>query len=244
MKPTHVRETVLDLSYYRDWVAKREADRQKDAQKRTYFISLSREYGCQGYDVATALLDKLNAREDTGGWSLFTHQNLEEMAGSPELGAEMIHDVMEHRWSFQDWFVDSLVPKYMQSYSSKTFERMRNLTLNLADKGNVIFLGGGAQVITHRLDPKKFCGLHFRIIASDPWRIHQVEEIFDLPRDKAEGQIDELQDARNKFIKDFTGFDVNDPALYHVWFNNAKNNPEEMSEMIIRYLGLQGAFGE
>ena len=37
-----VREVTLDLSFYRDWVAKREKALDKDKKKPTFFVTLSR----------------------------------------------------------------------------------------------------------------------------------------------------------------------------------------------------------
>ena len=241
MRASHEKEAVLDLTYYRDWVAKREKARESDKTKRTFFVTISREFGCEGYEVATGLVERLNSRSERG-WSLFTHMNLEEMAGSDEMDTNMVHEVSEKRWSFQDWFADSLVPKYLQSPSSKVFEKMRNLALNLADKGNCVFLGGGAQVITHRLDPKKFLGVHIRIAASYPWRLCQVEEMYKMSRGEAENHLKDHQDSRDKFIADFTGLNAADPALYHLTFNNAKNDPELMVDMIEKYLEELGVF--
>lgn len=243
MRASLEKESALDLSYYRDWVAKREGAREKDKTKRTFFVTISREYGCEGYEVATKLIDRLNKRSDKG-WSLFTHKNLEEMAASDEMDADMVHAVTEMRWSFKDWFVDALVPKYLKSPSSKVFEKIKNLTLNLADKGNCVFLGGGAQVVTHRLDPKKFLGIHIRIGAAHAWRVNHIESISNFPREEAEKTLEIHQDARNEFIEDFTGLDASDPALYHVIFNNAKNGPDVMVDMIEKYLELNGVFDD
>ncbi len=160
MRDSHFDGAVLDMKFYRDWVAKRKQDIDGDKDKKTFFITVSREYGCEGYDLAAGLVEKIGS-----DWSLFTHKTIDEIIASKENEAvETVRAVSEQRWSFKDWFVDALVPKYLQSMSSKVFESERNAIFNLVEKGNCVILGAGAQAITHLLDPRKFCGIHIRIV--------------------------------------------------------------------------------
>jgi cytidylate kinase len=243
MRDPHAKDASLDLSFYRDWVAKREEARTKHKDRATSFATISREFGCLGFDVATSLIDKIEER--TGArWSLFTRSIIEDMAASPEFDSEDIHEVSERRWSFKDWFVDALVPNYMRSQSTQVYERMRNIILNMADKGHCVILGAGSQIITHRLDPKKFDGVHIRVAATYDWRVHRLEGLYNVDRNEAENLVRARQSSRDRFIADFTSMDAADPSLYHLQFNNAKNDTETMAEIIYRYLELRGAFEE
>lgn len=235
MRDPHEKEVILDLSYYRDWVAKREKVIDKDKKKPVNFITISREFGCEGFELAETLVEKINAH---GGapWTLFTRKMIEEACATELMEAQDIHAISEKRWSFKDWFVDALVPKYLQSGSSLVFQRMRNMILNLVDKGNCVILGAGSQILTQNLDPKKFHGLHFRITASYNWRLNRIEELYNLRREDAENMLRARQDARDKFIADFTSLNAADQSLYHVIFNNARNTPEMMAGLIIEYM--------
>ncbi|MBF0169922.1 MAG: cytidylate kinase-like family protein [Nitrospinae bacterium] len=235
------KERSIDLSFYRDWVSKREQARQADAKKATHFVTISREFGCLGYDVATGLIARIE-KETGEKWSLFTRKMLEEMAASAEFDKDNVHEIAETRWSFKDWFVDALVPSYLKSQQTKVFERMRNIILNLADKGHCVILGGGSQIITHKLDPKKFEGLHFRVTASYEWRLHRMIELNKCDRSEAESLIRGNQANRDQFIRDFTGLSASDPFLYHVIFNNGKNDTEMMVDIAYHYLAKKGAF--
>ena len=241
MKASHFPEEVIDLNFYRDWIARRKKERDFDKKKRTVFITISRDYGCQGWELALALMDQLNKRSPAG-WSLFSRKMIEQIVSDEQLDPEMVHEISEKKWSYKDWFVDSLVPAYLQSDSSHVFRKMRNFILNLADKGHCVVLGAGAQVITHRLDPEKFFGVHIRVTAPEIWKIRRIEEVFKLNRGEAEKKLQDHQDTRDKFIADFTGYDSADPALYTMVFNNARCNPDVMAEMICHYLASQGAF--
>ncbi len=235
------RERSLDLSFYRDWVSKREKERDANTHRATHFVTLSREFGCLGYDVATGIVARIE-KETGQKWNLFTRAMIEEMAASEEFDKENVREIAETRWSFKDWFVDALVPSYLKSQQTKVFERMRNITLNLADKGNCVILGGGAQIITHKLDPKKFDGLHLRVTASYEWRVHRMAEFAKCDRSEAEHLVRAKQAGRDQFIHDFTGLSSSDPSLYHLIFNNGKNDLDTMIDIAYHYLTLKGAF--
>ncbi|MBI4666885.1 MAG: cytidylate kinase-like family protein [Nitrospinae bacterium] len=239
MRDPHEKEAILELSFYRDWVAKREKAIERDKKKATFFITISREFGCEGFELAEKLVEKINAK---GGaqWTLFTRRMIEEACATETMEAKDVHEISEKRWSFKDWFVDALVPKYLQSHSSVVFQRMRNMILNLVDKGNCIILGAGSQILTQNLDPKKFHGIHIRIVASFNWRLQRTEELFKVSRGEAENLLRSRQDARDKFIADFTGLGAGDQSLYHVIFNNARNNPDTMADLIFEYMRLNG----
>jgi len=240
MSGAHIRDTVIDLNFYRDWLAKRKKDRDQERKKPTCFITISREFGCEGYELSQLLVKKLS--EPSGSdWNLFTRREIEEFAASDEMDREMVHEISERRWSFKDWFVDALVPDYLLSHSSVVFVRMKNFILNLADRGNCVILGAGSQIVTHRLDPKKFMGIHVRIVASYPWRLKRIEKLYGLSREESEATLKKRQDSRDKFIEDFSGMNAADLSLYHIAFNNANSTAEVMADTIISYMKSAGA---
>ncbi len=240
MRESHYKEAVLDLNFYRDWAAKRKAALEKKKDQRTFFVTVSREFGCEGYDIARKLTDKISEQSQTP-WSLFTHKIIEEMVASEaQETVEMVRKVSEKRWTFKDWFVDALAPDYLQSESTHVFEGMRNVILNLADKGNCVILGSGSQIITHWLDPKKFMGVHIRVIASKSWRLNKVAHLFNASREEAEKILKQKQDARARFITDFTGLNSADLSLYHMALNNARVKPDAIASLTAHCLKLNG----
>ncbi len=234
------KEPAFNVDAYHSWLE----DRAKVAStlKVSHFITVSREYGCDAYPTAGKLQELINAKHPTNKWLVFSHQMIQKLAQDEKLGSDLINNVSEKRYSFMNWFIDGLVPDYLQSVQSQVFERMRILLLNLAEKGNVIIVGGGAQIITNELDPSKFAGTHVRFYASYPWRLKSIMEKFHLNRVEAEEQIKMKQDARNKFVEDFTGKSSTDPLLYHLMLNNDKNTADTMAAAIFHYCESRGFF--
>lgn len=233
------REPGFSVDAYHSWLEDR--SRVSSSLKVSHFITLSREYGCDGYPAAMRLAELIN-KKYTSKWLVFSHPMLEKLAEDQKMGAGLIDTVSEKRYSFINWFIDGLVPDYLQSVQSQVFQRLRNLMLNLAEKGNCIIIGGGSQIILNDLDPEKFAGTHVRLYASYPHRLKSVMDKFHLSREAAEEQIRSKQDARNKFVEDFTGKSASDPLLYHMMLNNDKNSPEMMAKAVFSYAESRGFF--
>lgn len=234
------KEPVFNVDAYRLWLE----DRAKVAStlKTSHFITISREYGCDAYPLAGKLQELINSKHPTNKWLVFTSQIIEKLAQDEKLGADLISSVSEKRYSFMNWFIDGLVPDYLQSVQSQVFERMRTLILNLSEKGNVIIIGAGSQIVTNELDPSKFAGTHVRLYASYPWRLKSIMEKFHKEREAAEEQLKTKQNARNKFVEDFTGKSSADPLLYHMMINNDKNTPDMMAAAVFHYCESRGFF--
>jgi len=243
MADRFVKKTTLDLSFYRDWIARREKALEKDRVKPTFFVTISREFGCEGYDLATALVEKIN-KKARSPWPLFTRNMIDEMIAKGDILPDMVKNISEKRWSFKDWFIDALVPDYLQSNSSRVYEGTRNLIFNFIAKGNCVILGSGSQIIASGLDPGKFRGVHIRLTAPYDWRLARIGRINKCSHDEAEKTIKERQGLRDNFISDFTGMDAADLSLYDIVFNNAKNTLGHMADMIVEDLRLKGAFND
>ena len=235
-----IKGPAFNVDAYHSWLE----DRAKAAStlKVSHFITISREFGCDAFPSAGKLQELINAKHPTNKWLVFSHQILLRLAEDEKLGSGLISNVSEKRYSFMNWFIDGLVPDYLQSVQSQVFERMRTLILNLAEKGNVIILGGGSQIITGELDPSKFAGTHVRLYASYPWRLKSVMEKFHMGRVEAEEFLKTKQDARNKFVEDFTGRSSSDPLLYHMMLNSDKNTPDLKAAAIFHYCESRGFF--
>lgn len=210
--------------------------------KRSVFATISREFGCDGFLTGSILSDIIKSKYPNAPWEVYTHPVMESMVGDEKLGAKVIDKVSEERYTFASWFLDGIVPENLASPQSQAFHRMQNLILNLAQKGNCILMGGGSQIITNRLSPKKFAGFHFRIVAPYEFRVKSVMNRFSMEQGEAENFLDRKQSARDKFVEDFTGRSPMEDSLYHLTMNNSLMGPKVMAEMMFGYLDLRGAF--
>jgi hypothetical protein len=234
------RKPAFDFDQYREWLIELADSASTDTKNR--FITISREYGCEGYAMASNL-SKLIEKDHPGApWLVFSHPVLERLVSDETLGVELIDAISGQRYGFMDWFIDGIAPEYLKSPQSKTFERLGGLILNLAEKGNCILLGGGSQIITQKLDASKFSAIHFRIIASNNFRVQKVIEMDRVSFDEANRLVKKNEFTRNRFVEDFTGISTSDLSLYHLIMNNEQNTPAEMAQIAYQYIKTKNFF--
>ncbi|MFQ5432293.1 MAG: AAA family ATPase [Nitrospinota bacterium] len=233
------KEPVFDQKKYSSWLEERAA--AVKTMDKSLFITISREFGCDAYPTSEILCQLLNANRK-GKWLIFSHPILSKLVEDEKLGAPIMRNISEKRYTFVNWFLDGLVPEYLQSPQSQAFERMRTSILNLAEKGNCIIVGSGAQILTRELDPAKFLGIHVRLVGTFPARVMSVMQKFNMNRGDAEKFIEKKQYARDNFVEDFTGRSVTDPTLYHLTINNDLCNKDVIAKTIYSFLEIKGAF--
>ncbi|MBI3794991.1 MAG: cytidylate kinase-like family protein [Nitrospinae bacterium] len=227
-----VKVPEFNIAAYHLWLEERA--REEKHKQKSHFVTISREFGCDGFQVAEKLCDLFNSKQSSK-WIVFTHQMLEKLAEDEQLGSGLIREVNSGRYSFMNWFIDGLVPDYLQSVQSQVFTRIRTLILNLAEKGNCIIVGGGAQIISSELDPEKFNSLHARLYGSFHWRVKSVMEKFGLSQVEAEKMLKERQFQRSKFVEDFTGKSSSEPGLYNLMFNSDRNDSNIIARTMLSY---------
>jgi len=237
-----IKNIDFDVEQYHQWLKEREKAVEKEQSSR--FVTISREYGCDGYPVAGQLCDLLNERTPESPWHIFTHPILEKIISDEKLGLEMVDRITETRYSFAKWFFDGIVPDFIKSPQLQVFQRLKNLILNLSAKGNCILVGGGAQVLTHRFHSTIFQGTHIRLIGSHEFRVKNVMKKFGLNRGDAENQIEKKQFAREKFIKDFTDHSSYDNAFYHLVINNEWLTPKTIAKLVFQLMEMNGIFAQ
>ena len=177
-------------------------------------ITLSREFGCEGYPVAEklqALLEKRSAAP----WVIMDRDLLDAVAKDHHLSAQ----VLEHLGT-RNRFLDDMLSTFSPHWKSEKdhYRFLSHQIMALAQGGNVILVGRGAAIVTQALAN---C-FHFRIIAPMSFKVSSVASRNKLTPDAAREMILTSQRQRDTFLKDFLGRDISDPTLYHLLFNNAK----------------------
>jgi cytidylate kinase len=100
--------------------------------------------------------------------------------------------------------------------------------LHLANLGNVILIGRGANIVTRKL-PRVF---HVRLIGSLDRRVERLRE--EHPQgEKAALKFLRAEDkSRRRYLKKYFGKDADDPTLYHLVINTDLVSPETAATMI------------
>ena len=205
---------------------------QKEKEKPATFIkpaiTISRQEGAGGLTVASNLaeyLEKNTASREP--WTVFSQhlvaKVLEEYKHDKRIGDFMKED--RKGFSLAGAFEEfvGLHP------STWTLVQQTNATiLRLAQIGNVILVGRGANVITSELENV----FHVHLVGSLEKRIEQAQKVFSLDRKAATNYIKKKDEARRRYLKDNFDKDINDPLLYHVVINTDLVRYDEAARLI------------
>jgi len=187
-------------------------------------VTLTREFGCQGYPVALKLQALLEKRSGAP-WVVMDRALLEAVAKDHRINAQILENIGA-RNRFLDDMLSTFSPRWK---SDKDYYRLlcRQIIV-LAQDGNVILVGRGAAILTQEIGN---C-FHFRIVAPMRFKVNSVSARTNLPPDEAQDLIQDRQRRRDAFLKDFLGHDIADPTLYHLIFNNARCSAGQIAALM------------
>ena len=87
--------------------------------------------------------------------------------------------------------------------------------LHLAELGNVVIIGRGANIITKNLDS----AFHVRLVGSETKRIEHLRAYKHLSLEAASEYLRDEDLGRKRYVKKYYAADIDDPLLYHLVIN-------------------------
>lgn len=108
------------------------------------------------------------------------------------------------------------------NYSASTIRRLCRL-------GNAVVVGRAGNFVTADFDNT----FHVRLVGSEAKRIAYTRARFQLTNEEAEKLVRKTDQSRSRFVRRFTGMDVDAPEAYHLVLNT-DNLPDEV---IVRIIG-------
>jgi cytidylate kinase len=178
-------------------------------------VTVSRQSGCGAHVFAEELAAWLQSHlpRGTAPWTIFDRTLVEAVLQDHHLPSRLAAFMPEDRvWQLDDIIQDlfSLHPP------TETLVRQTSETiLRLAELGNVIILGRGANVITARLPQV----LHVRLVGSVELRLNHLQVFDKLNRKDALARIEREDGGRGRYLKRYFGKHIDDPLLYHLVIN-------------------------
>lgn len=193
-------------------------------------ITISREYGCEGYPAAERLR-KLMMQKTGDEWVLIDKAILEEVARRHNISEEILQTLGEKN-RILDEVLATFSPRWKSDH--EYFTLLSRHVVALAEQGNVIILELGGAVITRHIEHS----CHFRIYGSDRFKTATLASRLNLDTEKAEMFMKRQQKARDNFTRDFLNHNDHDPALYDIQLNNDRNNAEKIAQIIAGFVVL------
>jgi len=201
-----------------------------DAKKPAPCFTIAREFGCQAYPLAEALVQRLNARVVGEPWVVIGKEILDEVARLSGFSVEQIEKSQDTPSSLKAIFSMFLDPS--RAEETEVFTHMRNVIRGFARRGNCILVGRGGVFAAQDLPN---C-IHLRLVASHRFRVEKIMTSHQLTQGEAEEYIDLHQRQRNDFIRRFAAGQPDDPHLYHLVINNEYFRVDRMADLIDDFL--------
>lgn len=190
-------------------------------------ITIARLEGAGGLTVASSLADYLQTHTSSREvWTVFS-QHLVAKVLEEHRHQKRIGDFMKegHKGSLTDAF-EELLGLHPSTWT--LVEQTNATILRLAQIGNVILVGRGANVVTSELQNV----FHVHLVGSLEKRIEQAQKVFGLDRKSAINYIKKKDEGRRRYLKDNFDKDINDPLLYHVIINTDLVQYDEAARLI------------
>lgn len=226
----HVRASIADQ--IEQW--EKEAEKLAklgDQRGKHPFVTISREYGCGGYETAVALVRKLSGERT---WVAYDRSVIEIIMKDMGLSRKLAESLMtaaqgQMAGFFQSYFAN-LPPQV--AVHRKLAETIRALVLN----GYVVIVGRGSNVITRDL-PR---GFHVRLVAPMEWKVERICRLSGTKPRETEKMIVEKDRERDGFYREYLKFNSADPQNYDLVINNSGSPSEEAAEIIIGGMKARG----
>ena len=180
-------------------------------------ITLSRELGSRGDDIAVGIAAKLNLR--LVGRDLLNQAA--RQAGVPEVALAEIDEL------------GLLGVKPSREALRRYCLTVEGVMSGLANSGNVMLVGRGSQIVL----AGRPGALHVRIIAPHAERVRCVQERCRVSAEAAAARIDASDRARASYLRRNYGARWDDPELYDLILNTARLTVESAVDLL--YLAAQ-----
>lgn len=189
-------------------------------------ITISREFGCEGFPVAKILSERLK-KEGELDWLIYNRELVDYVSDSKEFENELMDSLNEQQRSQVDQFADHLLAHKPNNYA--LYKQLARSVKALSERGHCIIVGSGGAILTAEL---KNC-IHIRLKASMDFRMDRISRELSVSRNEAKKIIEENDRSRIDMIRNFTKQDVENPRFYDLIIDNERFNSEQIADHIV-----------
>jgi cytidylate kinase len=200
----------------------------KAREKRRPVVTVSRQTGAGGKTFGEALCEYLEKTQPKGRgpWALVDKELVDKILEDDALPDRLASWSPEDHLSGVSFVIEELLGLHRATW--RPIQETTETILRLAEMGNVILVGRGANVIlAHR--PQAF---HVRLVASLESRVENVMELRGTQRKAALAWIAAEDKARTRFLKRYFQVDANDPLLYNLVINVDRTPIDEAARIV------------
>lgn len=190
-------------------------------------ITISRSEGAGGLTVSSELASYLKAKVPTHEeWTIFDQKLVTKVIEVFNLKGRIGEFMKEDHKGMVSDAIEEFLGLHPSTWT--LVERTNATILRLAQIGNVILVGRGANVVTSEL-PNVF---HVRLVGSFEKRVEQAQKVFGFDLKAATSYIKKKDQGRKRYLKDNFDADIDDSLLYDVVINTDRVRYDEAARLI------------
>lgn len=202
------------------WMRLRERSEQARRFQFRPSVTISRQYGCEGYAVAKRLKELL---EEASGqpWNLFDKALVDQVASDENLSRRLLGHLGDESHA-----QDVLRTHFGHLTHDDAYAKVVQHLVQIAMAGCAIIVGRGGAVACQDL---KNC-FHFRLEAGFAFRSATLARRLELPLEEAEDLVRRQSKLREKFISECLHADATSSRWYDAVFNNERQSVETIAQ--------------
>jgi|YNPNPStandDraft_1061719.scaffolds.fasta_scaffold18605_2 cytidylate kinase len=200
------------------------------------FVTISRQYGCMAVELGMRLAGRLNEHRGPSDsmWTVYDREIVQRIADDLHISQRLIELLTEHSRARLTEYLDTCFQK--RPTKDTIVHKMVHTVRGLCEKGYSIIIGRGGSII----GAGSPWGFHVRIVAPAQWRINQVAEVYEIPREEAEKRVRLIDKERERFTLELFGRDVSDTDLYDLVINESRFSMDQMVSLILTAMEMRG----
>ncbi|HPS58167.1 MAG TPA: cytidylate kinase-like family protein [Spirochaetota bacterium] len=217
------------------WKHQKETIEAPEKKSHLPFITISREFGCCGYDVAQKIVEIINAEyKPEPLWAAYDRVLIDKVTEDMGLSTSLTETLTGNARNSLTNLFQTTFSKFPPQVA--VYRRMAETIAMLAANGNAVIVGRGGNLITRNVEG----GFHLRIVAPLRWRADNMAEKMKMSKSAALKEIDEKEKQRASFFREFLKHELTDPLNYDMLINNFHYSTEEAARLIIDGLKVKG----
>ena len=193
---------------------------REKAQENAFTITISRQAGAGGSEIARVLAKKTKM-------DLMAGQIIQHVAESSKMSTKVVETLDEKAiTTMESWINSMFVSRHL--WPSDYLKHLTRVIATIGRHGNAIIVGRGAGYI---LPPETT--FRVKIIAPLEYRIQSMMRIRNLSRAEAQSYIEKRDGDRIAFVKKYFQADAMDPLNYDLVINTEKVGIEGAVDTIL-----------
>ena len=192
-----------------------DAARKNQVRQQHPFVTISRATGAGGITVGERLAQFLNEHdhEATCSWTVFDKDLVQTVLKEHNLPDFIGRYMPEDKKSEVEDFFEELFNLHPSEWS--LVHKVSETIMHLAQMGECILVGRGANIITRKLP----YGFHVRLTGTLKYRVHHIQAYYQMGYEEALRFVQNEDRGRKEYFKKHFAKEIDDPLFYDLTIN-------------------------